>query len=327
MLVRQVRLLVPAIALVLLAATLARADNEKLAKHLHQLDPGALVGGKSIVGTKPGQELRGVHGKPNFIVALGDEETIHGASRNDELGAIGEGAKIVPSNHGHSLIVGGPRSEIVVTGKGHNLIFSDAKGATIILESPGDEVIATSPHELIEVAKGEKVSKSCRGHHNQVEHMAATLSAAKSSAIAHASAAVIGDGSNGFPFSADCDDPAQVDCKVSSFAPRTLNDLWWNEKVPAYQCPVPGHRFLLNHSYAPAGTSLPRGVEVEGLGPIGVSITSTRYENLSDGSPISIGTPNADGYSSATNWTFGPKSYKVILHCTGDPSHGYSPNV
>ena len=332
MLVRQVRLLVPAIALVLLAATLARADNEKLAKHLHQLNPGALVGGKSIVGTKPGQELRGVHGKPNFIVALGDEETIHGASRNDELGAIGEGAKIVPSNHGHSLIVGGPRSEIVVTGKGHNLIFSDAKGATIILESPGDEVIATGPHdeivcakhsshELIEVAKGEKVSKSCRGHHNQVEHMAATLSAAKSSAIAHASAAVIGDGSNGFPFSADCDDPAQVDCKVSSFAPRTLNDLWANEYVPAYRCPA-GHPYLLNQNFAPAGTDLVKGVEVEGLGPIGVSITGS----VAIETPQGLRTTNTTTggvSSSATNWTLGSASYKVILHCTSDPAHGY----
>src|SRR5829696_3440861 len=223
MLLRQVRLLGPAIALVLLAAMVARADNEKLAHHLHQLNPGALVGGKSIVGTKPEQELHGVHGKPNFIVALGDDETIHGASKNDELGAIGEGVKIVPPNHGHSLIVGGPHSKIVVPGKGHNLIFSDSKGATIILESPGDEVIATGLHdrivckhhahkELIEVAKGETVSKSCRGHHNEIEHMAPTLSAAKSSAIAHASATVTGDGTDSNPYTADCDDPSQVDC-------------------------------------------------------------------------------------------------------------------
>jgi hypothetical protein len=121
------------VALAVLTGAVAQANNEKLAKHLHKLDPAALVGGKSIVGTKPGQQLHGVHGKPNFIIALGDEETIHGASKNDELGAVGEDVKIVPSAHGHSLIVGGPGSRIVVTGKGHNLIYTDSKGTTILL--------------------------------------------------------------------------------------------------------------------------------------------------------------------------------------------------
>src|SRR5262249_54685379 len=163
--VRRMRLLGSALALALLVATVARADNEKLAEHLHKLDPGALVGGKSIVGTKPKEELHGSHGKPNFIVALGDEETIHGASADDQIGAIGKGVKLVPSNHGHSLIVAGPDSEVLVSGEGHNLIVSHEKGAKIILESPGDEVIAKGPHdkivcakhdsqELIEVAKG-----------------------------------------------------------------------------------------------------------------------------------------------------------------------------
>jgi hypothetical protein len=336
MLVRLVRLLGPAIALALLAATVALADNEKLAKHLHHLNPGALVGGKSIVGTKPKQELHGSHGKPNFIVALADGETIHGASANDELGAIGDGAKIVPSNHGHSLIVAGPHSEIVVPGKGHNLIFSDAKGATIILESRGDEVIATGPHdkivcakhashELIEVAKGEKVSKSCKGHHNQIEPVSAALSARSSRARAHSSAVVTGDGTNENPFTADCDDPSQVDCTVGSFAPRTLPGFWANEHVPAYQCPPPDHRFLLNHNYAKEGTTLPNGVEVVGLGPIGVSITAVTYERLSNGVARNTATVTGDSASSATNWEFDSNSYTVILHCTSDPARGYGP--
>src|SRR5262249_52021157 len=104
------RLLGPAIVLVLLVAAVARADNENLAEHLHKPNPGGEVGGKSIVGTKPKEELQGVHGKPNFIIALGDEETIHGASVNDEIGAIGKGVKLVPSNHGHSYIAAGPDS-------------------------------------------------------------------------------------------------------------------------------------------------------------------------------------------------------------------------
>ncbi len=74
------------LALAALTGAVAQANNGKLANHLHQLNPAALLGGKSIVGTKPEQELHGSHGKPNFIVALADGETIHGASTNDELG-------------------------------------------------------------------------------------------------------------------------------------------------------------------------------------------------------------------------------------------------
>jgi hypothetical protein len=285
--VRYLRLLGPAIALLLLVAAVARADNGEFAEHLHKLNPAALLGGKSTVGTKPKQELHGVHGKPNFIVALGDGATIHGASKNNQLGAIGDGAKIVPPNHGHSLIVAGPHSKIVVSGQGHNLIFSHANGATIILESPGDELIANGPHdrivcakhanhELIEVAKGEKVTRSCKGHHNTIEHLTTSFVSARSSAAtAHnSSARVTGDGSNENPYGAACDDPSKVDCTVSSFASVTLNGFWTTESVPAYACPQ-DHGYLLNQNYAPAGTSLINGVEVEGLGKVGVSILAS----------------------------------------------------
>jgi hypothetical protein len=314
------RLLGPAIALALLAATLARADNEKLAEHLRKLDPGALVGGKSIVGTEPKEELHGVHGKPNFIIALGDEETIHGASADDQVGAIGKGVKLVPSNHGHSLIVAGPDSEVVVTGKGHNLIYSHAKGATIILESPGDEVIANGPHdrivcakhssqELIEVANGEQVSKSCKGHHNETEPLASSsLSARSSAARAHASAG-------------DCVF-ADVDC-TESFELRTLNGLWAGEQVPKYSCPG-NHPFLLNHSYAPFGARVTPGVEpvvVGGL--IGFDIPGAGYTQFY--TPGLFRAVEIAGQASATSWAFGSSSYRVILHCSSDPAHGYGP--
>jgi hypothetical protein len=74
-------------------------------------------------------------------------------------------------------------------------------GATIILDSPGNEIIADDPrdrivcaahasHELIEIAKGEKVSKRCKGHHNEIEP-APPLRAHASAASAHA---LLGDG-------------------------------------------------------------------------------------------------------------------------------------
>lgn len=308
------RLLGPAIAFLLVVATVARADFEKLAKHLHKLDPGAKVGGKSIVGTKPKQELHGVHGKPNFIIALGDEETIHGASVNDELGAIGKGVKIVPSNHGHSYIVAGPDGEVVATGKGHNLIFSHAKGATIILKSPGDKVIANGPHdkivcakhsshELIEVTKGEQVSKSCRGHHNTIEPVPATLSAHPSAARAHASAA--------------CNLGTVGECTVRATT-RTVKGLWTNDIVPRTSCgPL---MVLVNQNYAPFGTFLLPGIEVEGLGPVAVNIS----EPLRD--PDLGNRVVGNDYGHATSWSTAEKGaeYTVILHCTTELWRGYT---
>jgi len=314
-----------ALSVAAFAGASAQASTEKLAEHLRKLDPGGKVGGKSIVGTKPKQELQGVHGKPNFIIALGDDSTIHGASENDQLGAIGDGAKIVASNHGHSQIVAGPHSEIVVPGKGHSLIVSHAKGATIILESPGDEVIAKGPHdkivckhhahhELIEVAKGGQVSKSCRGHHNAIEHLATSSVRARSSAEkAHASAesCLL----PGYPYLSQ-----QVDC-VQYEERRTLIGLWASEDVPRYLCPG-GHPYLLNVNYVP---HLANGVEVEGLGWIGVNIDQLNHIVFA-GHEVPLAHGLAPSGNRATNWSLHPDgaSYRVILHCTSDPARGYN---
>jgi len=48
-------LAVAALSLAGLTGAIAEANTDQLAEHLHQLDPGGLVGGKSIVGTKSGQ--------------------------------------------------------------------------------------------------------------------------------------------------------------------------------------------------------------------------------------------------------------------------------
>ena len=105
---------------------------------------------------------------------------------------------------------------------------------------------------------------------------------------------------------------------LSSFPYRTLKGLWANEHVPAYQCPA-GHGFLQNVRYAPFGTSVPNGVELKGLGPVGVSIPYTVFYS---GEPIPepknpyVALGPAKVGSSATNWTTGSAFYKVILHCT-----------
>jgi hypothetical protein len=337
-----------ALALVALSVTAftgasAEASTGKLAERLRRLDPGALVGGESIVGTRPGQQLRGVHGRPNFIAALGDGETIHGASINDELGAgpHARDVKIIAPVRGHSLIVAGAGGRVVASGKGHNLIYSHAAGATIVLESPANEVIADGPHdkivcashsshELIEITRGVKVSKSCKGHHNQIEPApAASPSASSSAASAHASSAtVLGSGTNADPYMPDrCDEGDDPTWDTgwgctATFPARTLTGFWANEAVPSYACPR--GTWLKAHYYAPFGTSLPKGVEVDGLGDIGVSITGVYHYAIPEtGYLLANQTATGGGYSSATNWTADSASYTVILHCTSDPWFGY----
>jgi hypothetical protein len=142
------------------------------------------------------------------------------------------------------------------------------------------------------------------------------------------SSGVQGDGSNDHPFTAECDDPGPTDCVVSSFPPRYLDGLH-NEYAPAYQCPS-NHPYLLNQGYAPFGTHLPNGVEnveTESPWPIGISISgrssAPRHYNGHDYDVIT-GTLTGDLNSSVTNYNTNKKSYKVVLHCTQDITHGYA---
>ena len=91
--------------------------------------------------------------------------------------------------------------------------------------------------------------------------------------------------------------------------------------MPAYKCPT-SHPYLYDHKYAPSGTHLLGGVEVSGLGPVGVSVTGFFSVDLATVWRITgadTGWPN----SSATNWTTGTNSYQVKLHCTKTADLGF----
>jgi hypothetical protein len=148
-------------------------------------------------------------------------------------------------------------------------------------------------------------------------------------------AQVSGNGSNDYPYTGECPAANQPACPLTSFAARTLPNLWSNEYVPAYACPYDvinnpnPHSFLISTSYAPGGTTLPDGVGVLGLGPIGVSITqsSPGNNNQRNGNDPYLnyagGTPTGPLESSATNWQARSNSYQVQLHCSWDPDTGY----
>src|SRR5262249_44550296 len=208
----------------------------------------------------------------------------------------------------------GPDSEVVVHGEGHNLIVSHAKGATIILESPGDEVIAKGPNdkivcakhssqELIEVARGEQVSKSCKGQHDEIEPLASSSVRARSSAArAHASA--------------ECNLGTVGECTTSTL-PETLHHLWDHGLVDSRQCLDIAGQVLVNHVYQPGTLILP-GVEVQGLAWIAVDIS----EPIRGGTGVG-GRVIGEAGGSATNWASSPQSYTVILHCTTDLARGH----
>jgi hypothetical protein len=106
---------------------------------------------------------------------------------------------------------------------------------------------------------------------------------------------------------------------------RQLQGFWANEFVPGFQCPA-SHPFLEKRNYAPAGTSLIPGVSIiqeREPWPIGVSITLAKpASGTGERYPHAVGIKS--GGTSATNWTLGGASYQVVLHCTADPSLGYT---
>jgi hypothetical protein len=324
---------------------LAGASLWQLAKHLVAKDPGARVGGNTIVVTGKGERVLGVPDRPNFIVALGSGETISACSRSSELGALGKRDTIVVGG-GHELVVGGPDDKIIASGTGHDLVVDTHPNATIELESPGDEVIVSGHHDHVvcsgdafgeEIHKNssDSVSKSCLKDHNQVKQDALMLVPAARIARAPAAhaAAVSGNGSDSNPYTAPCDRPpnqppgAAASCTVS-FPARTLSGFWANEFVPAYSCPASRYvdtnfPYLVNQNYAPAGTALLNGVEVQGLGPIGAEIRFPKWTQYYYSYRF-YATGTLSRGSSATNWTLGSASYRVVLHCTNDALHsGY----
>jgi hypothetical protein len=342
---RVMMVLTVAVGATVVVTALAGANLWQLAKHLVAEDPGARVGGNTIVVTGNGERVLGVPDRPNFVIALGSGETISAGSKNSELGAIGKHDTIVVGS-GHELVVGGADGEIIAKGTGHDLLVETHANATIRLEGSDDEVIVSGHDDHI-VCSGnafrdeirdvssDTVSKSCLKDHDHVKQDALTF--IRGARIPRAPAAhvagVSGDGSDDNPYTAPCDrQPNQppgsaASCTVS-FPARTLSGLWRNEFVPAYSCPKSAYvttnfPYLVNQNYAPSGTTLPKGVEVQGLGPIGAEI---RFAKLTQyySTYLFYATGTLGKGSSATNWTVGSASYRVVLHCTNDALHsGY----
>jgi hypothetical protein len=352
-----------AAALVLVAAPSAQADEqaaasvkkERLAKRLMRLDPGARLGGNTQVATVPRTRLFGVSDRVNFMLGLAPRQRIVGGAGADQLG-MRRAAGRVHGGPGNDLIHGGPGDDVLKGGPGNDLIYGgggddrlkggpgnnrliDGKGATEVraagrtrvevADGRGDDRVLCAPGASgrIEVDPGDWVAPGCRDGSSRVvvRQVSAATSQAPATDAGVAQQPVAGKGTNSDPFIAACDSEGSVDCTVSSFPARTLGGFWSNESVPAYKCPS-DHEYLLNANYAPIGTALVPGVEVRGLGPVGVSITTPSVVSIGGGFFEATGTATGGGASSATNWNGTGAQYRVILHCTSDSSRGYTYN-
>ncbi len=269
-----------------------------------------------------------VHGGPghDLIHGFGGHDRLHGGHGHDLIHG-GAGHDRIVGGHGHDLIRGGPGHDRLHGGPGDDRFF-DRQGNTVVITGTGTNHVdvADGSHRdrvhcspgstnRIIVDRGDRLHPRCRSQASIVLYRQPASQAPATHTAQQKP--ITGDGSTDNPYSAPCDKEAQTICAVSSFHARSLSQLWDSENVPAYKCPAT-HPYLYAHDYAPAGTSLPMGVEVSGLGPIGVSITGIKTSG-----GWAIGTLTGFPNSSATSWSINTNSYQVKLHCSKTTANSY----
>jgi hypothetical protein len=295
-----------------------------------------------MLGLGPRQRILGGRGHDQ-LGARGAGGSVHGGPGHDLVHGFG-GHDRLHGGHGHDLIHGGRGHDRIVGGHGHDLIrgghghdrlhggagddrFIDRQGNTVVITGPGThhvdvadgnrDRVHCSPGSTnrVVVDRGDRLHPRCRSQASTVRYVQPRTD----TTTAHTAQQkpITGDGSSDNPYTAACDNEAQTICTVSSFHARSLSQLWDSENVPAYRCPA-SHAYLYAHDYAPGGTSLPMGVEVAGLGPIGVSITGIKTSG-----GWAVGTLTGFPNSSATSWSIYTNSYQVKLHCSRSTANGY----
>jgi RTX calcium-binding nonapeptide repeat (4 copies) len=298
-----------------------------------------------MIGLGPRQRIMGGGGHDQ-LGALGVGGSVHGGRGHDLIHGFGghdrlhggRGRDLMHGGPGHDRIVGGHGHDLLRGGRGHDRLhggrgddrFIDRQGNTVVITGAGtnhvdvadgnsDRVHCSSgSRNRIVVDPGDWLHPRCRSQASitllRQDRAART---ARRRARSTQQSKITGDGSTDNPYTAPCDNERQTICVVGSFRARSLSQLWDTENVPAYKCPA-SHPYLYAQNYAPFGTALPDGVEVAGLGPIGVSITGIKTSG-----GWAIGTLTGVPNSSATSWSIGTNSYQVRLHCSKTTANGY----
>jgi hypothetical protein len=287
-----------------------------------------------------GRGQQRLHGGPghDFIHGGHGHDRIHAGHGHDRIHA-GHGHDMIRGGHGHDRIHGGRGRDRLMGGPGRDRLI-DRQGATVAVPGPGrnhvdvadgnrDRVAcAAGSTNRIVVDRGDRIHPNCRTASASIVSYRRAPNEAPAADLPAAHAAqqpVSGAGTNESPYTAECADPQNVDCTVTSFASRSLTGLWANEYVPSYKCPT-SHPWLYNQSYAPQGTNLPPGVGALGLGPVGMNISGVILQQETEFDAVrqyGYGTLTGGLNSSVTNWEFDTNSYQVQLHCTRERTHAY----
>lgn len=145
---------------------------------LAALDPGARLGGDTIVAAAAGGTVYAVPHRANFILALGSSETVLAAGTgSDQIGAFGADVTI-RAGRGKDLIYASPGGT-VIGGSGSELVIDDQPDGTVILHGRGDQVIASgrldhvlcstnAGHDVIYENPSDTTAAGCHRHHDRV---------------------------------------------------------------------------------------------------------------------------------------------------------------
>ena len=328
----------------LLAGWAQARPNQSILRLAHRVaaaDPGAGLGGSTIIGTTKGAFLVGTARRPNAIIALGRNEKIVGGARsNDELVARADGVMIVAG--GGTDQIYGARDSVVRGGTGRDLIVDTQSAATVRVQSRRGTVVALSGrrdrvfcapgarHVVIYDKTSTLISAGCRADHASVLPVSSFNSPRKPHAT---TTGVHGDGSLSKPYVAPCDVQDVDPCPVTGFAIRHCCDGWskW-QHIPAYRCP-PDRPYLFNSRTESHPAIVPNGVSIlesnEGIWPIAIAINKTigPGKNVNEGHAVGFwADPRSILPNTATQWSFESGHwYKVQLLCTSDINRGYVP--
>lgn len=321
---------VAAVALVV-GAGAAPASAAPSAHRLASRDPGARLGGKTLVGTNGHDQLVGGT-KADFIDGLRGNDHIHGGAGHDEIGGD-SGDDHLRGGAGPDYLLGGPGADRIGGGPGGDYII-DRSGPTVVRTGPGaytvdvrdgrgdDRVGCRGSKGTVYADRGDAIRRNCRTGRGRVVY-GKPPKASKDHTYVSPAPNQSGSGTNADPFTArlkadDCNNTVADACGVW-FNGRDLTGFWKNEFVPAYRCPD-NFPWLLNRDVRSSDLALPRGVN--GLSDnTGVAITGYSGDVGKRIGPVAFryatGTLTGFPYSSATSWTYNG-GYQIGLECTAD---------
>src|SRR4051794_4622367 len=316
---------------VTIGAGVAPASAAPAAPRLKSQDPGARLGGKTLVGTGGHDRIAG-GAKPDFIRALRGNDRVHGGGGHDEIGG-GPGNDRIRGGAGPDYLLGGAGADKIGGGPGGDFII-DHSSPTIVRTGPGaytvdvrdkrgdDGVGCGGWRGTIYANRHDSIRRNCRTGRGRVVY-AKPPKAQNDHTYVSPAPNQSGSGTNDDPFTArlssdECNHTQPDACGVW-FNGRDLKGFWTNEYVPAYRCPasVP---WLLNRDVRSSDLALPRGVN-GASDSTGVAITGYSGDVGKRIGPVAFryatGTLTGFPYSSATSWKLNG-GYQIGLYCTDD---------